>query len=65
MLLRHSFRLEEEARALEAAIEASFAKGMVTADLADERHPARSTREVGDFVADFISAAPARPPSPR
>jgi 3-isopropylmalate dehydrogenase len=65
MLLRYSFGLEEEARAIEAAIEGSFAKGFVTSDLADERHRARSTREVGDFVADFISGAPARRPSPR
>ncbi len=64
MLLRYSFELEEEARAIEGAIEAAFAKGFVTADLA-EAGRARSTREVGDFIADFISAGPAPRSSPR
>jgi 3-isopropylmalate dehydrogenase len=53
MLLRYSFDLEDEARAIEAGIEAAFARGFVTADLA-EPGSARSTREVGDFIADKV-----------
>jgi 3-isopropylmalate dehydrogenase len=53
MLLRYSFELEEEARAIEAAIEAAFAEGFVTADLAEPGR-ARSTREVGDFIANRV-----------
>ena len=54
MLLRYSFELEDEARAIESAIGAAFAEGFVTADLA-EPGGARSTREVGDYVAEVIS----------
>ncbi len=54
MLLRHSFNLEDEALAIERGIEAAFAEGFVTADLAEPGR-ARSTREVGDFIAEFIS----------
>ncbi len=57
MLLRYSFDLEDEARAVEAGIEASFAEGFVTADLAEPGR-ARSTREVGDFIAEVISSDP-------
>jgi 3-isopropylmalate dehydrogenase len=64
MLLRYSFELEEEARAIESGIEAAFAEGFVTADLAEPGH-ARSTRDVGDYVANFISAAPGRRSSRR
>ena len=53
MLLRFSYELESEARLVESAIEAAFAAGCVTADLAPSGR-ARSTREVGDFVVDFV-----------
>jgi 3-isopropylmalate dehydrogenase len=64
MLLRYSFDLEAEARAIEAGIELAFAEGFVTADLA-EPGLARSTREVGDFIAKVIADAPGRRSSPR
>jgi 3-isopropylmalate dehydrogenase len=64
MLLRYSFALEDEARAIESGIEAAFAEGFVTADLA-EAGRARSTREVGDFIADFIAGGHGRRSSPR
>ncbi len=54
MLLRYSFDLSNEARAIERGIEAAFAEGFVTADLA-EAGRSRSTREVGDFIAEIIS----------
>jgi 3-isopropylmalate dehydrogenase len=54
MLLRYSFDLEDEARAIETGIEAAFAESLVTADLAEPGR-AHSTREVGDFVAEVIS----------
>jgi len=57
MLLRYSFDLEDEARAIETGVEAAFAEGFVTADLA-EPGLARSTREVGDFIAELISDVP-------
>lgn len=55
MLLRYSFKLEKEARAVERAIERTFQEGYVTADLADEGR-ARSTEEVGDFIAESVSS---------
>jgi 3-isopropylmalate dehydrogenase len=64
MLLRYSFGLEDEARAIEAAVEAAFAEGFVTADLAEPGR-SRSTREVGNFIAEFIAGGPGRRSSPR
>jgi 3-isopropylmalate dehydrogenase len=64
MLLRYSFELENEARAIERAIEAAFAENVVTADLAEPGR-ARSTREVGDFIAKVIASDPGRRSSPR
>ena len=54
MLLRYSFELEEEARAIERGVEAAFAEGFVTADL--DSDGGKSTAEVGDFVARAASA---------
>ncbi len=64
MLLRYSFDLENEARAIEGGIEAAFAEGIVTADLAEPGR-ARSTREVGDFIAEIISGDSGPRSSPR
>ncbi|WP_343252614.1 3-isopropylmalate dehydrogenase [Ligaoa zhengdingensis] len=50
MMLRYSFSLEEEACAVEQAVEESLAFGR-TPDLADPAYPAKSTQEIGDFVA--------------
>jgi 3-isopropylmalate dehydrogenase len=54
MMLRYSFELESEAQMVERGLEAAFAAGFVTQDLA-EPGKARSTSEVGDFIAKFVS----------
>lgn len=51
MLLRHSFGLEREAQAVEAAVNATLEASIVTGDIARPGQPARSTSEVGDAVA--------------
>lgn len=52
MMLRYSFELEEEARLVERAIESSFSNGYLTADLSDNP---KSTEQVGDHIAAFVS----------
>jgi isocitrate/isopropylmalate dehydrogenase len=66
MLLRYSYDLEAEASAVDKGLEAAFSEGYVTADLAGSSG-ARSTREVGDYVAGFIEKTgdPARESSRR
>jgi len=54
MLLRHSFNLEAEARALEEAVSATLAKGYGTPDLAYQAHRT-STRGLGDLVRLNVS----------
>ena len=49
LMLRHSFRLEHEARRVEEAIDAVVASGRVTADMRPGGPPA-TTSEVGDAV---------------
>jgi 3-isopropylmalate dehydrogenase len=55
LLLRHSFGLEAEARAVEAAVSSVLEAGIVTSDIARDDQRARSTAEVGDAVASRIS----------
>ena len=50
MLLRHSLGLDEEAAAVEAAVDAVFADGLRTADLARAGEPVASTREFSAAV---------------
>lgn len=50
MLLRHSLGLEEEARAVEAAVALTLSGGIMTPDLGPPRSVAASTAEVGDAV---------------
>ena len=50
MMLRHSFELESEALAIEAAVEQALAGGLRTADLAAAGEKAVSTTEMGDAV---------------
>jgi len=59
LMLRFSFGLEEPARAIESAVETMLAAGLLTAELlpADKRDQARSTTEIGDFLANTIRAA--------
>ncbi len=53
LMLRTSLGLEDEARAVEAAVEDAIEAGVRTADIA-ESSPARSTSEVGKTVAERI-----------
>src|SRR3712207_1654368 len=54
MLLRHSLGLEEEARAVEAAITRAIDEGIVTGDLARTGQQPCSTIEVGTAIAAAI-----------
>ncbi|MFO7169063.1 MAG: isocitrate/isopropylmalate family dehydrogenase, partial [Chloroflexota bacterium] len=54
LLLRHSLGLEEEARAVEAAVGAALDAGFVTADVAAPGEQLFSTSEVGAAVAERI-----------
>jgi 3-isopropylmalate dehydrogenase len=56
LLLRHSLRLEEEARAVEAAISTVLDSGQVTPDIAPPGAQPRSTTEVGDAVVKALLA---------
>jgi 3-isopropylmalate dehydrogenase len=55
MLLRHSLGLEEEARAVEAAVAAALDDGFVTGDVAAPGEQVRTTAEVGAAVAERIA----------
>ena len=60
MLLRHSLGLEDEARAVEAAVDGALAAGLRTRDLAAAGQPSVSTEQMGRAVAEGIAAmAPA------
>jgi 3-isopropylmalate dehydrogenase len=56
MLLRHSLGLENEARAVEAAVVAALDDGYVTGDVAAPGEQIRTTAEVGAAVAERITA---------
>jgi 3-isopropylmalate dehydrogenase len=56
MLLRLSLGLEQEARAVEAAVNAALDDGYVTADIAAPGEPTKTTSEVGAAVAERIAA---------
>ncbi len=56
MLLRLSLGLEEEAKAVERAIQATIEDGIRTPDIANSDRPAVSTREFGIAVAERIRA---------
>ena len=57
MMFEYAFGLMEEGRAIREAVAASIDAGFVTEDLAGGGVPARSTSEVGDWVADYIRNA--------
>lgn len=54
MLLRHSFQLEAEAAAIEAAVSTVLSEGACTADLAGKTHAAISTEEMGQRVVKAV-----------
>lgn len=55
MMLRHSFSLEAEANAIEAAVKAVLRSGLRTKDIAQSGEKAVSTVEMGNAVVDSIS----------
>jgi 3-isopropylmalate dehydrogenase len=56
LLLRHSLKRETEARAVEQAVDRVLEQGLRTADLAGADGRALSTSEMGDAVAEAVSA---------
>ena len=54
MLLRHSFQLETEAAAIEAAVRKVLAAGYRTRDLAAKGQSAAGTEEIGELVAGGV-----------
>ena len=55
MMFEYAFGLMEEGRCIRKAVTASIDACFVTEDLAAGGTPARSTSEVGDWVADYIA----------
>jgi 3-isopropylmalate dehydrogenase len=55
LMLRHSFGLEEEARAVEEAVGATIDQGCVTADIAPRGARAYSTQDVGRAIAAALT----------
>ncbi|WP_153914482.1 3-isopropylmalate dehydrogenase [Shewanella sp. TC10] len=56
LLLRHSLKLEDAASAIERAVSKALSAGYLTGELlsSDERHNAKSTSEMGDFIANAV-----------
>lgn len=54
MLLKH-LGLDEEADAIERAVEKSIALGITTKDIKRKTQTSTSTSKVGDFIADYIT----------
>jgi 3-isopropylmalate dehydrogenase len=57
MLLRYSLGLEEEARAVEAAVDQALADGFVTGDVARPGEQTHPTTVVGGAVAERVAGA--------
>jgi 3-isopropylmalate dehydrogenase len=56
LLLRHSLKLEAEARAVESAVEQALDRGLRTPDTAAPGQRPLSTVEMGDAVAEIVEA---------
>ena len=56
MMLRHSFRLEQEAESIESAVEQALGAGHRTADLAIPDERPISTTEMGKQIIGYLSA---------
>lgn len=54
LLLRHSFSLEAEAKALEGAVELALEQGDRTQDISVKRDTVVSTNEMGDRIIDCL-----------
>jgi 3-isopropylmalate dehydrogenase len=56
LMLRHSLKQEEAACAIERSVAKALEAGYLTAELlsADERHQAKSTTQMGDYIAAAI-----------
>ncbi len=52
LMFEYAFKLDEEAALIRQAVDASLAAGFVTEDI--EKTDARTTSEVGDWIADYI-----------
>ena len=61
LMLRHSLRLEAEARAVEAAVDAALEAGELTADAAPQGARAWSTEEVGAAIAERVANSQTAP----
>ena len=57
MLLRHSLGLQDEARAVEAAVDRALDQGLRTRDIAAPGQPSVSTEAMGRAVAESIIGA--------
>ena len=60
MLLRHSFRLEQEALSIEKAVSAVLSQGHRTADLAGKSRASMSTAEMGRRVVETVQVSTSR-----
>ena len=58
LMLRHSLKQEEAASAIERAVTKALNSGYLTGELlsSDQRHKAKSTVEMGNFIADAVKA---------
>ena len=54
MMLRHSFKLEEEAKCVESAVVNVLSEGRRTRDLAKSGQPSLSTSEMGQTIAEEV-----------
>jgi len=54
MMLRYSFKLEDEAFAIEKAVERALADGYRTSDLAKKSERTVTTAEIGQHIAKYI-----------
>ncbi len=56
MLLRYSLELDQEAEAVESAVDAVLAEGYRTSDIAEEGAEVVETQPMGDLIADSVKA---------
>jgi 3-isopropylmalate dehydrogenase len=59
MMLRHTFKMEKEARAVEAALDKVLADGLRTPDILGTAPSSVGTRGFGNAVLEALAGAPA------